>query len=170
MTEINRYENGKIYMIESASAGLCYYGSTCMPLHKRLYQHSTDHRRFKLGKRHCVTSFEVLDYDDHKIVLVEEFPCENKQQLVAREAHYIRTHECVNKCIPNRTKKQYREDNRDTIKSKLEQYRKDNKEYISEQKKQTMVCVCGSIFRTNDKSRHERTIKHQSFLNAQQQQ
>jgi hypothetical protein len=68
-------------------------------------------------------------------------------------------------------RKQYREKNRERKK----QYYKDNKEYIlehnkknyhsnkekiSEQRKQTVICECGSIVRNNDFLRHTRTFKH----------
>jgi hypothetical protein len=52
-------------------------------------------------------------YDDVRIELIEEFPCENKMELNKREGHYIRTLECVNKLVAGRTKKEWREDNKE---------------------------------------------------------
>lgn len=161
---MNRYENGMIYMIESPSAGLCYYGSTCMPLAKRLYNHRKDYERYRNGTYHFVTSFKVLDYDDHKIILVEEVKCESKQQLIAREAYYIRNHECVNKYIPDRTKKEYEADNKEKIKERMKQYREHNKEEL--QKK--INCECGNGYTRSNKARHERSVGHQAFVNNQQ--
>lgn len=100
MNNTERYKQGKIYMIESASTGLIYYGSTCMPLSKRLYGHKSDFKRYKDGRYAYLTSFKVIEQPDYKIVLVEEFPCENKNQLEAREGHFIRNNPCVNKVIP----------------------------------------------------------------------
>ena len=39
MTEDDRYSRGKIYKLIENSTGLFYIGSTCMPLHKRFYDH-----------------------------------------------------------------------------------------------------------------------------------
>lgn len=163
---MNRYENGKIYMIESASAGLIYYGSTCMPLAKRLHQHRKTLKRYTRGKHSFYTSFDVLDHDDHKIVLVEEVKCENKQQLLAREAHYIRTNECVNKVIPTRTRTQYCEDNKEMLAKKNAQYWKDNKEKMS----QKLLCKCGCLVPKNKQSRHEKSNKHNTIINSMDQQ
>jgi hypothetical protein len=186
MTELNRYANGKIYMIESASAGLCYYGSTCMPLRKRLHAHK--HAYHKQGE---ITSVIILDQPDYKIVLVEEFPCENKQQLHAREAYYIRNNECVNKVMPNRSRKEYYQENKERISETRKKYYQDNKEHLSETKKkyyqdnkehlsetrkeyykkyikqkEKITCMCGSEYIYTSKSRHEKTKRHQSYIST----
>jgi hypothetical protein len=89
-------------------------------------------------------------------------------------------------CIAGRTKKVYYRDNKDKIKKyKLENkenakeymkeyyednkekakgYYEENKEKISEQGKVKITCVCGSCYRKEDKSTHEKTHKHQSYL------
>ena len=161
---MNRYENGKVYMIESASAGLIYYGSTCMPLAKRLHAHREGYKRYQNGKSHFVTSYKVLDFEDHKIVLVEEVECANKQQLLAREAHYIRTTECVNKKIPGRTIIEYHQDNKQMLSEKQRQYNEANKEIILEKNKLKITCVCGSTLRKKDILRHNKTTKHQTSI------
>lgn len=135
MASLNRYSNGKIYMIESASAGLIYYGSTCLPLYKRLHGHKNNYKKYQNGKSNFVTSYNILDHEDHKIILVEEYPCDNKYQLQAREAYYIRTRECVNKVMPNRTRKEYREDNKDKIQANNKEWRLENSDKIKEDKK-----------------------------------
>jgi hypothetical protein len=60
--------------------------------------------------------------------------------------------------------KLYRDNNKEIIKEKDKEYRKNNKEKIAEKKKETYDCECGSTFRKDDKSRHERTIKHQNYI------
>ena len=148
-TKDERYKQGKIYMLESASAGLVYYGSTCLALlSKRLYGHKSHYERYKLGKRDYITSFKILEQPDYKIVLVEEYPCNNKQELEAREAYYIRNNECVNKVIPQRTaeewqkkwyqenkehKKQYRDNYRSNLENK-EKAKIQRKIYLAEKK------------------------------------
>lgn len=58
---------------------------------------------FQSGKYHYVTSFELLKYNDVEIVLIKEYPCKTKDQLLARKRFYIESLECVNKNIPGRT-------------------------------------------------------------------
>lgn len=57
-----------------------------------------------------------------KIVLLEDYPCEDKEQLLKRERHYIESLICVNKRIPSRPQKEYkklyREKNKESIKAK----------------------------------------------------
>ena len=110
------YANGKVYMIESLSSGLVYYGSTVESLSQRLAKH-----KHSMKTRNC-SSKQVLIYDDAKIVLIELVECKSKEELLAKEAHYIRNNECVNKRIEGRTMKEYlktyRDENKDSIKIK----------------------------------------------------
>ena len=128
----NRYENGKIYMIESPSQNLIYYGSTCLSLSKRLSSHKKAAKRYQDGKRNLTTSFKILEYPDHKIVLVENYPCKTKEELVAREAYYIRNNECVNKVIPQRTHKEWYETNKERITADQIEWQKNNKEKLKQ--------------------------------------
>ena len=133
------YTKGKIYKLVNDSLNLTYYGSTIQLLHKRLYQHKT-------ALRKC--SSEILFTEGKcKIYLVEEFPCDNKNQLEQQERYYIENNDCINKNIPCRTKdeiqeqvKQYREENKEDIKQYQQQYNKkryeDNKGAIKEQQKE----------------------------------
>ena len=71
----------------------------------------------------CV-SRDIIKNGDYKIELIEE--TEDK----SREKYWVKNTECINKNIPGRTDKEYREDN----KEKLKQYRIDNKDYLKLQK------------------------------------
>ena len=83
-----------------------------------------------------VTSYKVIENGDCSIILLENYPCENKEQLNARERFYIETIECVNKNIPTRTIKEYYEKNKDMILEQKKQYYEKNKDIILEQNKQ----------------------------------
>lgn len=165
------YSKGQIYMIESIAYNLRYYGSTCSPLHKRLYGHKNSYKRFKEDKCRSITSFDVLDCSDVKIILVEAFPCANKSELTAREAWYIRNNDCVNKYIPGRTNAEWRNDNKEEIKIKGKAYRDSHKEEIKikdktyyQKRKKKITCECGSAVRKDSIRRHERSKKHIKFL------
>ena len=94
----NKYQRRKIYKIISNETHLVYYGSTIEnTLTNRLSGHRTSYKKWLVGKDGYVTSFEIVKYEDCKIILVESFPCNTKDELTSREQYYIDTNTCVNK-------------------------------------------------------------------------
>ena len=79
------YQNGKIYKIESIEGKCMYIGSTCQKLCMRLSSHRRD-MKYNLN----VSSKEVLKYDDAKIYLIVNYPCNNKEELHREEGKYIK--------------------------------------------------------------------------------
>ena len=119
------YQQGKIYKIYNDDIpDKVYYGSTCSTLVKRLHQHKNG---FGKVKNKCTSS--VL-FPGAKIVLVEKYPCNDKDELTKRERYYIENNECVNKCITGRTPKEWHQDN----KRSKEDIKKKNKEYYIKNK------------------------------------
>ena len=119
------YNFGKIYKIEPIvdhDEGDIYIGSTTKQyLSQRLDTHRSKYKQWKNGKYSKVRVFEIFDkycVSNCQIVLIETVNAESKDELLAREKHYIKSFKCVNKCIPGRTKKEYYQDNNDTIKEK----------------------------------------------------
>jgi hypothetical protein len=180
------FKNGRIYKITSNSTDKIYIGSTCQPLSKRIVDHRCDYKRFVNGKRGKTTSFELIALGDAIITLIEDYPCERKEQLHARERYHIELNKdiCVNKNIPTRTHKEYYQDNKEHIteyhieykkinKEKIVEYRKEykqvNKEKIAEYNKQKITCICGGITVKGSKARHEQSKKHQAFIQSQSQ-
>jgi hypothetical protein len=135
---MDRYKNGKIYKIVCNVTGKVYIGSTCKKtLAHRLAQHRADYKRFLDKKTEkYMTSFKVLENNNYSIILMEEYPCETKEQLLAQERYYIENNECVNKYIPNRTIKEYYEANKEQILEQQKEYYETNKEQISEYQKE----------------------------------
>jgi hypothetical protein len=78
------YSKGKIYKIVDESNEDVYIGSTIQSLDERFNGH------------HIFT-----DYDknkcDCKISLIEDYPCNSKQELEQREKYFIQTNDCINK-------------------------------------------------------------------------
>ena len=116
------YQKGKIYRLVSPSKNLVYYGSTTQTLSQRLAQHIKENKAYnnKINTRYCC-SYLVLDCEDYKIELVEEYPCNNRQQLCKKEGEYQKNNECVNTTIAGRTTNEYYQDN----KKKLYELRKE---------------------------------------------
>jgi hypothetical protein len=83
------------------------------------------------------------DFIKPEIYLIENYPCNSKQELCKRERHYVETIDCVNKYIPSRTKKEYYQDNKDIIIKKNAEYLKknniDRREYYREWRKRNVA-------------------------------
>ena len=135
---MSKYQKGKVYKLVSNSSELVYYGSTYNKLTKRLTGHKSDYKGYSNGKRNYgyKTSFKIIELGDAQIILVEDFPCERKEQLLAQERFYIENNTCVNKNIPGRTDeeymRQYKEKHKENLKEQNKLYREKNKDKIKE--------------------------------------
>ena len=137
---MTNYNNGKIYKIEPIcehDEGDIYIGSTTKRLLSiRMAAHKYQYKKYKDGSFNSkVMSFDIFEKygpDNVKITLIEFVNANSKDELLSREAYYIRNTNCINKQIPLRTKKQYRQDNKEKIKDIKKIYYKDNKDKIKE--------------------------------------
>jgi len=92
------YQLGKIYKIVDLDSNNCYVGSTCEPtLARRLAKHVSNYKMFLQGKGSNISSYIILAMDDFDIVLLENYPCNSKDELYARERYYSQLLPCVNK-------------------------------------------------------------------------
>ena len=123
------YQDGKIYKIVDNTNGNVYIGSTCKKLSSRLADHRADYKKYLNGNSHFVSSFKILENNDFDIILIEKWPCDDKEELHKQERFYIETFECVNKNIPTRTSKEYYKDNKQQIKEYREKTKQQRKEY-----------------------------------------
>jgi len=115
------YNNGKIYRIVCNETGEQYIGSTTVSLSRRLAEHVNS------IKRNWCKSSSIIERGNYEIVLIEDCPCETKEQLHRHERHYIETMVCVNKYIPLRTPKEYYVDNKVEICEYAKQYYHNNR-------------------------------------------
>ena len=82
------YSKGKIYTTRCRNdTSLIYVGSTTQPLSSRWGDH-----KYNLKNNRYKNSFHKLitDINDWYIELHEDFPCENKEQLLKREYEVMR--------------------------------------------------------------------------------
>ena len=110
---MDRYKKGKIYKIVDVGFNKCYYGSTTEPLSKRMERHRKSYKQFlETGKLDTAARvlFGEFGVDNCTILLVEDYPCENKEQLLSREGEHIKNNECVNKQVAGRTHKEYQDE------------------------------------------------------------
>jgi hypothetical protein len=122
------YSRGKIYALVCNETGEQYIGSTTQSLSQRLSLHTY---MTKNGINGC-KSKQILERGNYSIVLIEEYACENKNQLERRERHFIETMVCVNKIIPTRTKQEYINDNQYFIIERHSNYYQKNKTKLNE--------------------------------------
>ena len=128
-----KYENGKIYVVKCKYDNtLVYVGSTIMTLDERF-------------KKHKINNFCSLyqyvndigdDWNNWYIELYEDYPCKNKYILEKRETEVQRQIATINKQFARRSKKEYREDNREKLSEQHKQYHQDNREKRLERMKQ----------------------------------
>jgi hypothetical protein len=129
------YQNGKIYRLVCSATGKQYVGSTTQPLSKRLHGHKLNYECWQRGKHHYVSSYDLFETGEVEVFLLEDYPCDRKEQLHARERHWIETLECVNKRVPTRTHKEWAESNKESLAEKSKAFRETNKEALLEKKK-----------------------------------
>jgi hypothetical protein len=105
------YAQSKIYRIVCNKTNQNYIGSCTTKLSTRLSVHKQ-----QLQNGRCCSSYEVLKGGDFQIFLIEDFPCERREQLTARERYWVEnTPNCVNCNVPGRGKKEWYEENRERL-------------------------------------------------------
>jgi len=129
--------NSKIFILEPSilhPKDHIFYSSTCQPLFKRLSQYKKTY--FKKNNSYKWL-FDKYGIDNIKIVLIEGFICNNKEELQAKEAKFIRENDCINKMITSKNqetkedKKEIKED-----KQEIEEIKEEDKQGIEEIKEQ----------------------------------
>lgn len=184
----NKYHNAKIYKIVNDVDDKVYYGSTCQPLYKRLYDHK-NHCKDENKKSLIYTHYRNIGSDNMKIILVEEYKCNNKMELEKKEREYIEQYKgenSLNKNIPTRSIKEWYEQNKDNMKEyyeknkdnikeyyeknkekineKNKRYAIENKEKIKEYRNSKVLCDCGYEYSKTNKSRHMKSKKHSEYI------
>ena len=140
--DMNRYENGKIYKIVDVGYAKCYIGSTCEKLSQRMTRHRAHYYRYLRGKKEKVRIsstllFDMFGIENCKIELIENFPCETKEELLKREGFYIKeNNNCINKNIAGRSYAEWTQDNQTKIQERKYHYRQDKKNILAQKRKQ----------------------------------
>jgi hypothetical protein len=171
------YTQSRIYKLTSIHTDEIYIGSTTQSLAVRKGGHKRCYRKHLKGAYGYTTSFKLFEFgeNDVNVELIEKYSCTSKEELIARESHYIRTLDCVNKVIPDRTKQEYRRDNVEKISEQktkyyqenkiqiteqMTKYYQENKIQIADQRGEKVVCECSCIINNSGLTRHKKTAKH----------
>ena len=81
---------------------LCYIGSTCAKLSKRMERRGADDKIYVGEKKHLTTVHKIFNEygnENCKLDLVANYPCHSKQELLKREGFQIQTTKGVNRCV-----------------------------------------------------------------------
>ena len=129
------YSEGKIYKIEAIDGdGEFYTGSTTKKhLCQRMSTHRGYYKLWKEGKMNKVMSFELFDkygIENCYISLIENVNAKTKDELLAREAYYIKSMNCLNKLVPLRTYNEWKDDNQQKLNDYCKEYYENNKKEI----------------------------------------
>ena len=125
------------YKIVSSNTPKVYIGSTVKTIVTRLQEHEADYKRFREGIFVYITSYDILEFKDYSIQLIESKLCETKADRDTIERYHILNNPtAVNKYQPGRLNllgneeyhRQYRQDN----KEQAHQYRQEHKEQIAQ--------------------------------------
>tara|TARA_R110000822_G_scaffold306528_1_gene432880 strand:- start:4 stop:627 length:624 start_codon:yes stop_codon:yes gene_type:complete len=136
------YENGKIYRIIDNTNDNFYVGSTnYVRLCSRLTKHKGSFNAYMNGSslKYCA-SMEILINENYKILLLEPYPCKNRDELRMREQEWMDKLRCdkmvnkhnayVSKEDRREYKKKYREDHKEEINQYRAIYTEEHKEEI----------------------------------------
>ena len=167
------YSKGKIYRIYNTVTDDVYIGSTTQPLCNRMADHRAKH--LKQTHRPLYNQMAEIGVDKFFIELIETYPCQNREELNAREGHHIRQNGTLNKTIQGRTNKQYNDDNKERhkeyrekhkeqIKHQLAEWYLKNKEIVLQKQSERCLCECGMYYTKGHEHRHKQSKRHLSLL------
>ena len=101
----NKYQEGKVYAIKSYNSPLMYIGSTYRPCSYRFSIHKYNYKQWlNNNNRHYQSPFNVLQFGDCYIEILENVNCQTRHELEEREKHYIHMYSAVSVNRNNRLK------------------------------------------------------------------
>ena len=172
------FGTGKIYKLSSDVDDKFYVGSTTNPLFARKGGHVLTSAKHPDYPHYA--HFNNIGWKNVKISLIEDYPCTSKEELLAREKHWIdELQPQLNSPLPvisdeernqklNLSKKNWRDKNKDYYKEYNAKYKQEHPDKVVERyqkSKESFECQCGGHYLRKYKSCHEKTDKHQNFLN-----
>lgn len=148
------YFDGKIYKLHTDGfPELVYIGATTQPLCNRLTGYVSSFSTQGTEKNYPY--FKILEKGSYHITLVENYPCNNKEELNARKQYHIENNDCINKSELKEVeikKESYYETNKERIKA----YYEANKDKLIERQK--------AYYRDNKDKYVEYRMEHQEKI------
>jgi hypothetical protein len=156
---------GYIYKLVDNTNDNVYYGSTTLRLNIRLNIHNNRYKLYLEGKRSYMTSFEIIKNNNYNMIYLEVVPFKDIYLLHERERWYIENMPCVNKYIPNRSNKEWIEDNKEHFKNINHKWQEENKEHFKNIKHEWAISrktcnICNYEVSNANWSAHIKTATH----------
>ena len=188
----NKFENAKMYCILNSIDDAVYVGSTCQTLSQRMTKHRHN-TKSRPNSMKLTQKMQEQGIEHFYIELLEEYPCENKDQLMKKEGEWIRKIATLNEKVQGRTeaewRKTWREENKDEYLKKRKEHREKNIDKLREQdraryhkktaeertalyekakewKATKHVCECGRTYTNAHKAEHIKSKFHQTYLST----
>ena len=198
-TEINYY-NTIIYRIicKDLDVSDAYIGHTTNFI-KRKNQHKAYCIYNTTGRKTDLKIYKTIKdnggWDNWDMIEIEKYPCIDANEARARERYWYEQHNStLNVQKPNRSRDEYKIENKEKIKeanreyfqnnkqqiyehrkvkreenknehnAKQKEYRQLNKDVINERKKEVITCICGCVCSKNSLARHKTRKQHLKFL------
>ena len=168
---MSHYEQAKIYKLCSEVDDKFYVGSTTSPLHKVVYMHKLASKKYP--NRSVYIHFNSFNWQTVKPILIENYPCKSKEELVARERYWYDKlcPQLKTFCPPTNDEeireykreraREYRVDNLEKERERGREYYSNNIERCRANSSKPWTCtVCNCTIRQDTKSRHLKSAKH----------
>ena len=150
--------------------------------------HTTNIQSPKYNRRVYKIIRENGGWEAWHMIEIKKYPCENRREAEMQEdriMHELKANMNMIKAFrteedKKKYEKDYRKDNRETIKSKAKAYRDINKEKLKDickakwtpekeankqsLQKEEVACECGCTFRRDGRARHLRSNKHKKLI------
>lgn len=162
------FQNSVIYKIVSNNLDIkdCYVGSTTN-FDKRKGCHKAHYKNLKDTRFLYKFIRENGGWNDFSMVLIENYPCNNKNELFARERFFIQELKAnLNRIIPLRTDKEYRNDNKEKLKKNKHDYAIKNSKKIVDNVRQWRLKdpQLTKAKRSQEYQRRKKRQKHQQLI------
>ena len=174
---MNRYSKGKIYKVVDVGYTKMYIGSTIESLSKRMERHRSKYKDYLNGtgdNTRVYWLFDEFGVENCKIELIENYPCNSREELEAQEGKHQQKNNCINKVIAGRTRQERYRDENDYICFQKKIYRQLHPEKRQEGRRrwekvkhiilEKHLCSCGKYYTFGHKKRHEKSQYHQNYL------
>ena len=129
----NKYHNTKIYSIRNKFNDDIYIGSTTVSLSQRMTKHRASMNCERRGGCLLYQKMREHGVENFFITLIEKYPCNDIEELRAKEGEWIEKIGTLNMKVAGRTPEQYRKDTVEHKKEYDQEYHKNNKDKRSEQ-------------------------------------
>ena len=162
----------------------CYVGHTLNFVKRKCHHKSDCNLPHSKNYNYSVYNFirENGGWENWEMILIDTLNCENLLEVSKKEREFVENlNACLNDNLPSRTREDWRRDkreellpkkkddyhkNRDRYRQQQKENYENNKDEINNKRKTKIMCVCGSYFRKADYKRHEKTKKHQDYINS----